>query len=267
MDYKAYIESGKLESYVQGNCTPEEAREAECMARIFPEVKEELESIRSAIEKYALANKVEPPEKLKSRILAAIHGEQLSSNDPGRAKVIEMSPPAKRTGNPSKYLVAACMAIAMISAFIVFSLSKSNKRLSREVADLKGQEQKIREEYASVQEQLMVMSDPHALPVAMKGLPLSPQSLATVYWNRDSKHVYLSVNSLPEPPEGKQYQLWGIVNGNPVDLGVFNIPSANGSLLQEMKPVEDAVAFAVTLENSGGSAVPTMAQMYVIGNI
>ena len=37
--------------------------------------------------------------------------------------------------------------------------------------------------------------------------------------------------------------------------------------LHEMKNMEDPQAFAVTLEPKGGSAIPTMDQMYVMGEI
>jgi anti-sigma-K factor RskA len=36
-------------------------------------------------------------------------------------------------------------------------------------------------------------------------------------------------------------------------------------LLQKMKSVENPQAFAVTLEPKGGSAVPTLNQMFVMG--
>jgi anti-sigma-K factor RskA len=34
-----------------------------------------------------------------------------------------------------------------------------------------------------------------------------------------------------------------------------------------MKNIPRAEAFAITLENAGGSAVPTMSQLYVIGKV
>jgi hypothetical protein len=51
-------------------------------------------------------------------------------------------------------------------------------------------------------------SNPNSIPPVMKGLSLSPQSLITVYWNRNSKEIYLSIHLLLQPPLGKQYQLW-----------------------------------------------------------
>lgn len=274
MDFKEYIESGKLESYVLGICTPEESQEAECMARIFPEVKRELELMRTTFEQYAIANKSEPPAALKSKIFAAIEEEEKKSKNIADAKVVSMAPKTP-SGNASlRFMMAACVAMLIVSVFIAFNLYNKNHNLAQQVNQMQSQQQTALQNYSNMQQQLentqrqmLVMNDPHTLPVTMKGLPLSPQSLATIYWNKDSKDVYIAVNSLPQPPSGKQYQLWAIVNGTPVDLGVFNVPALNDSLLQKMKSVDGVVAFAVTLEKSGGNPIPTMNEMYVMGNI
>ena len=91
MDFREYIESGNLEFYVLGNCTNEEILEAECMARIFPEVRNELEQLRSYFEMDALANKIEPPVQLKSRILADINQIE-ASRGTSETKVFTISP-------------------------------------------------------------------------------------------------------------------------------------------------------------------------------
>ncbi|HKR05782.1 MAG TPA: anti-sigma factor [Bacteroidia bacterium] len=271
MDPKEYIESGKLESYALGNCTPEEMQEAECMMRIFPEVKREMESIRTSFEKYLLANKVEPPASLKSKIFEAIEEEEKKTVE---TKVINLQTTSKSQVPVLKYLIAASIALLVVSAYFSFSLFEKNKNLSSRLDELTVEQKAMQSHYSDMQNKLentqkhlAIMSDPNAVPVAMKGLQISPQSLAMIYWNKESKEVYLSVNSLPQPPSGKQYQLWAIVNKAPVDLGVFDMAVTGDSLLHKMKAVDGASAFAITLENAGGSVSPTLDQMYVIGNI
>jgi anti-sigma-K factor RskA len=61
--------------------------------------------------------------------------------------------------------------------------------------------------------------------------------------------------------------LWAMVNGKPVDLGVFDAQNQPKKLLLAMKEVGDAQAFAVTLEKRGGSASPTMEKMVVLGAV
>jgi hypothetical protein len=80
----------------------------------------------------------------------------------------------------------------------------------------------------------------------MKGLPISPASVALVFWNKSTKEVFLDVKNLPVPPEGMQYQLWALDNGVPVDAGVFDLADAGN--LQKLKSINNAQAFAVTLE-------------------
>ena len=70
---------------------------------------------------------------------------------------------------------------------------------------------------------------------------------------------------MPKAPEGKEYQLWAIVDGKPVDLGMYD--ENNSQKLQAMKTISKPQAFAITLENKGGSPTPTMEQMYVLGNV
>ncbi|RZK28201.1 MAG: anti-sigma factor [Hymenobacter sp.] len=70
----------------------------------------------------------------------------------------------------------------------------------------------------------------------------------------------------PLPP-GKQYQLWALDNGKPVDAGVLTAATTAGSGLQQMKDIASAQTFAMTVEPTGGSAGPTLTTMTVVGNI
>lgn len=267
MDIKEYIESGKLENYVLGICSPEEKQEAECMARIFPEVRQELESIRASFEQYVLANKVEPPSSVKSKIFDTIETEDKTSSK-REAKVLSMqSQPKAEIGMVLKLLLAASIVLALICGYVAYNQQQKNKSLVSEISSLKDTQQQLNNRFTKANEQLVVISNPNSAHVIMKGTPVSPQSVATIYWNKESKDVYIAVNSLPQPPKDKQYQLWGIVNGKPVDLGVFNMLSPSDSILQKMKSVEGATTFAVTLEKAGGSPTPTLDQMYVAGNL
>ncbi|HEY4654886.1 MAG TPA: anti-sigma factor, partial [Cyclobacteriaceae bacterium] len=64
--------------------------------------------------------------------------------------------------------------------------------------------------------------------------------------------------------ENSQYQLWGIVDGKPVDAGVFD-SDADG--LIPMQRIRGASAFAVTIEPRGGNQQPTLSTLQVIGNV
>ena len=112
-----------------------------------------------------------------------------------------------------------------------------------------------------------LMKNPLMAIVKMSGVPKSPDpsSMATVYWDTKSKEVYLLVNQLPKPVANKQYQLWAIVDGKPVDVGIFD--SVEGLSFVKLKTIQKAEAFAITLEKKGGSATPDMEAMYVMGKV
>ena len=78
----------------------------------------------------------------------------------------------------------------------------------------------------------------------------------------------MDITNLPSPAADKQYQLWAIVDGAPVDMGVFDLASAEtDTTFQNVPFIENPQAFAVTLEPKGGSTNPTLDQMYVVGNV
>ncbi len=107
-----------------------------------------------------------------------------------------------------------------------------------------------------------VAGDKYSVPVVLKGTKKSPDALAKIFWMKNTGAVYVDATYLPQAPQGKQYQLWAIVNGAPVDAGM--IETANGTYkIQKMKSFGSAEAFAITLENTGGSATPTMEEMVV----
>ena len=99
--------------------------------------------------------------------------------------------------------------------------------------------------------------------VDLKGMPTAPDYSAVVYWNPNSKQVMLMPENLPKPPLNKQYQLWALKDGKPIDAGVFDMTGD----MTNMKKIQDADAFAITLEPMGGSVNPTMDAMYVVGKI
>jgi anti-sigma-K factor RskA len=104
-------------------------------------------------------------------------------------------------------------------------------------------------------------------PVVMQGVKTHPGMMATVYWDQNSKDVYMVVNNLPAPPSGKQYQLWAIIDGKPVSAGLYDMTDPS-KMVQKMKNIQGNVqTFAITLEQKGGSSTPTLDQMYVAGNV
>lgn len=270
MDIKAYIESGILESYVMGLATEAECREVEFHAAKFPEIKNELLAIELSINKYALLHQKNPPEHLKEKIFS-----QISSQENKTAKIIDIktakAPDNTAGKNSWSFWVAASVLLLLVSVAGNYFLYNKWRSAENELIALNAEKTMIADQlniqktsFEKMNAEMAVLKQPFNKVVSLKGIPaISPNSLATVYWNQNSKEVFINVNSLPVPPADKQYQLWALANGTPIDAGVFEASDSVG--LQKMKVIENAQAFAVTLEQKGGSQTPTLAAMYVMG--
>jgi anti-sigma-K factor RskA len=110
---------------------------------------------------------------------------------------------------------------------------------------------------------LSVLHDPKMAMIKLADVK-GQKNLATVFWDRNNKDVYVVANVLPKVKTGKQYQLWALVNGKPVDVGMID-PHCIG--VCKMKTTPHAEAFAITLENEGGSSTPTMKELCVMGEV
>ncbi|MCO6489169.1 MAG: anti-sigma factor [Phaeodactylibacter sp.] len=258
MDIRSYISSGILEHYVLGRLSPQEEAEVEKFAEQYPEIREELDAIEVAMEEYALLHGRMPPPGVLSAILQRLHAEhKVAARPVGRRLRI--------LGYAAGLLLAAAVA-GLLATY------QMNRRQSADIAGLNQQMASLQQSCDSVQavaqqleRSLDFVRQPATRAVVMQSTGLSAGAVATVFYNPERRQSLLSVGQLPPNDAGKQYQLWAIVGNRQVSMGVFDY-QAEGELLREVEFVPDANAFAVTLEDRGGSAVPTLDQMYVLGN-
>lgn len=265
MELKTFIESGIIESYLLGTATMEEIRLVNDMIAKHPELKTEFNAIETALLKTAESNATTPDASVKQKIFLKINAVDEPSNN-----AISFKP--SRSNTLLKYGIAASVAFLIVSLvlnmiFISRGIALQNElvKLNKEKTYMQAEVDNQQRNMSKMEEQFAVITDPNNKKVMLKGMDMAPNSMATVFWNNASKDVYLYINNLPDPPTDKQYQLWAIVDGKPVDAGMFDM--GKGETLQKMKSFSDAQAFAVTLENKGGSATPTMEAMYLMGEV
>ncbi len=280
MDVKSYISSGILEDYILGQASDQERLEVECMSHIYPEIKQDLSRLESAMEGYAFSYQTTPPPNLKDRIFKQIEEieEQQKKNQQPEPKIISINDAGinmKTERAKTVYLklaVAASVSILIATGFFSYNLYRNYVGQKQQITNLTEERNAVSGTLSSLQEifnikeeELAVLKDPNNIKVLLKGLEnKAPDGLTSVYFNPSDNSVYLSLNTLPEPPSGKQYQLWAIVEGQPVDMGVFEYRLET---LQKMKQVENPQAFAVTLEEKGGSPTPTLEEMFALGKV
>ena len=245
-----YISSGVVESYVLGLASVEERNEFEKMCRQYPEVLQARIAFELLLEKQAMQNAIEPSSDLKQKVF-----EEINSS----AKVISITETSARKMNWWKYAAAVLIILFAGSLYWGISLQKKKKELSEQLNDSNTR-------MAQLEQDLKVLQGNPAIKMArMDGTIVSPQSYNTVYWDTTSHDVYLLVNNLPKPASDQQYQLWALLNGQPIDMGMLEI-SEKPLQLYHMKNVQAAQAFAITLEKKGGNPTPKGA-MYVVGKL
>ena len=289
MNIEEYISSGVLELYATGSLTTAEAAEVERMAMQYPEIRAELTLIQSTLERYAESHAMNPPPALKNKVLAAVKqhnnlqaGKNFNNMNPENiagaqpvGRIIPISRAANQAAASSafKWLVAASLILLILSNALSFYFYQKWKATDENLQIALNTQQQYAQNYKQVQQKLAVnqkiltlMNDDNTLRIQLKGVEKSPESEVTVYWHRLTKDVYLNVNNLPTPPANKQYQLWALVDGKPLDAGLLSANNITTDL-QHMKDVQQAQAFAITLEPKGGSINPTLAEMYVMGKI
>lgn len=246
MDIQALLESGLLEAYVLGHSSPEETIEILRLAAEHPEVKTEIEHIESTLEAFAMAHAVAPPAWMKGRIMDQVN-ESESEN-----KVTEFITSPTTSGPMIWSLIL--MGI-MLTSSMVFFYSRIRQK-EKQVAQFQQNIVDCQQTQKDLQKRADFLRDRHTKPVEMAALPGKDSGLkAVVFYNTSQKASYLDLSELPAPPTGKDFQLWALVGGQPVSLGVIAV-SKDTSFIA-VKHIEDAGAFAVSLEPTGGSPSPT----------
>ncbi|MBC8048437.1 MAG: anti-sigma factor [Fimbriimonadaceae bacterium] len=257
-----------MELYVAGVLSVDENMEVEEYALHHPEIKSEINSIEKAFEKYALAHAKQPSKSVLNNVLSAIE-TQNGKVHKGEGRILQMKP-AAAVSPFLKYLAYAAVALLFISGSLNIYYYNKFQNTQQQLVALQGENEYLANQFNTMQAnydelagEMNFIKSPDNIAVTMKGSALQPDAIATIYWNKQSGDVHLNVNNLPVPPQGKQYQLWAIKDGERIDAGVFDM---DGSI-QIMKNIPAADAFAVTLEPVGGSKVPTIELIYVVGNV
>lgn len=296
MNIQAYIESGILEEYVLGTVTPQEKQEVECMSHIYPEIKEELLRTESALEEYALKHQATPPPSLKESIFAQMNFDA-PAEEPGAEDATEQQtvsqPDAATTAEPvrtearvidnafervetqvvtpgwAKLAVAAAVLLAIFAGWSAMQMTDMKNASNTAVAKVESMEadmaaMKSQAEYN--QAVATLFRSPSYKHVHLAGLEKSPESAVSAFWNTQTNEVLIDVQNLPAAPQGKQYQLWSIVDGKPLDIGMID-NAFTGKVLKMKNTKAGSAAFAITLEKEGGNPTPTMDEMYVMGKV
>ena len=263
METQEYIESGVLELYVYGLLSETENEEVALKAKNSPEINAEIIAIEKAI--VALSSSFSPfhsvanYEKIKEKL-------ELKHTP----KVIELEP----TRNWSQYIGWAAALLLLLG--IGYQYNQAQFVTNQVVESSATEKAKLEKDLKTLQlkneaseTSLAVVRDTKNTVVALGGQAVAPESYAKVYWNKDTKVVYIDAAGLPEPPQGMVYQVWALKLNplTPTSIGLLENFDANDQKLFAVNNADQAEAFGITLEPAGGSLTPTMEKLYTLGKV
>lgn len=252
MNVKEYISSGIIESYVLGLASEAERQEFEQNCVQYPEIAQARTAFEIALEEKMLEDAVAVPLPLKQKIDEKIKS---STFETATEYLEDERTPVRQIG-AWRWIAAASLILLVVSLYWTISTTKKYRDLQAQNKEL---QEKIQQSTAQVSD---MQDDMEKLKHPMKTAALKSEddrAYAIVYWDTvsASRNVYLMINNLPQAPTDKQYQLWALLNNEPIDLGMIEVKQKR--LLYQMKNVQNAQAFAITLEPKGGSEKPTTA--------
>jgi anti-sigma-K factor RskA len=268
MDKDKFLRTGLLEQYVLGLTNEEESAEVERYAEAFPELAKEIDEMRKALEQYAMQYVEMPPKELKARVMHSIDQEMTSQhagNGNGRIPTHQASPWRQRLFNWSLYAAIAVLgAFAFIFQQGKVGAEKNYNQLSVKFEALKSECERNQRDKADVERNYAFFQHPATIPVKLEGSALAPEAEAIAYLNHGQKVACINLTKLPQPPEGKTYQLWADVEGHMINMGVVDFQRED---LQIVKYIENAESLNLTLEPAGGSKEPTVELLYANGEV
>lgn len=258
-----YIESGILELYIFGVLTEEENKDVQQMAARHPEVQQEILSIERAV--IDLSYSVSP--QLSPEVYHKIRQQLIEKH----GSVVQMEP---RKGGVSSYIGWAAAVVLLFGIGVQYFMYTETEK---EVQATAIQRDKFQQMLASVdkenkihKEKLDIIRDKNNMIVPLAGQQVAPDAYAKVYLNDAKDQIYVDIAGLPAAPEGKEYQVWAIMLDplTPTSIGVLNKEQiAEHKGIIKVDNFEGVQAFGITLEPAGGSATPTMEQLYTLGKV
>ena len=171
-------------------------------------------------------------------------------------------------------IAVAASFIFIISTLGLFlytqSLESDLADRSLTISEQRNTIQRLETEVQRKEELLTILEAREVDLVVMDGLAeVTPNGYGKVVWDKQNGLALLQVANLPSVPSDKDYQLWFIVNGQPVSAGVFaiNDPTRDNFFkIEELQSSANDGAFAITMEPKGSVPQPT-GDMYLLGNM
>jgi anti-sigma-K factor RskA len=261
MNIHEYISSGVVELYVMGLCTEDDRKELEQLRLQHPELDEAIRKFEQLLESNMMEQGLLPTAETNERVLSALDAMPIAQAEYPPAKVRKMS--------RQQWMAAAAVLLLIVSGYIIYSLAVNNYELREKLSGSPGIQATIDEDNIDAtlpEEDYKIMLDPKITPVAMYGVGDYAACRCTMFWDKKTGKMYMIIHHLPLSSEEEDYQLWGMVNNQPVNIGIIK-DEIRGRFIEVDKVPAEATSFIVTLEKAGGSSTPNLQETYLNGKI
>lgn len=257
--------------------TPEEIRLVE-EALVDPVIAQELEEIRDTLADFSIKMEKPVPASVKANLDRLLFAEEAATHTTEPApqvqapepKVIQMN---TSSGSKFRFLAAAASLALLISLGANTYQFMSYQQVRDRMAELESSNTVLAGEIKVVKQDLgfygtisnfFEKGDIKTYELAAVG---EKQGKAVVFFDAKTGKVAIKATELPELSNEYQYQLWALVDGKPIDMGMIPNDSVGKDQLAMLKSVKGMQAFAITKEPYGGKPSPTLEEMVVMGKV
>ena len=216
----------------------------------------------AAAEMATLQSGETPSLSVKKKIMEIAHSSKTES---ANATVHKM--------NWYRLAVAASILFVLTSIGLVMYSTNLWEKVQNKEAMISQQQtiiERLESEVQRKEELLTILEARDVDLVMMEGLAdMSPNGYGKVVWDKEGGNALLQVANIPSVPIDKDYQLWFIVNGQPISAGVFAVDDSGSDNFFKIEQLQSSAtegAFAITMEPKGGVPQPT-GDMYLLGNM
>jgi len=234
-----------------------------------------------------LAPQNEPPPELKRRLLNTIAAEGKTDPSVFAKRETKSSAPATIRPMPQRtFFQRAQGSLAWAAVFLLLAvgygyflqksdIAKLRQQLAAQAAQLNDRQAEIKllqfemDRQQTVIQQIQKSQASHLLLVNLQGAEGKIAGGVKVLLDPQTAGGSFIAYNLPPLTEAYDYQLWFILDGKPVDAGVFEV-NDKGEFIGVVKHLPATLtgiaAFAITREPNGGRPTPTM-PIYWVGNV
>lgn len=268
MTNKELIASGELELYVAGVLPESRMKEIAEIATNDAEVLSEIEQIEAIVMR--LAKEANPKnEQHFSEVLKKIIVDRVATDT--KVRSLDTSEKSASKSPNFRNIVGWAAAILFL---VFFGLQyQQNAKLDEEIInkekELAALQTRLNNQVAELsykQSVLSAVTSDQTKIIQLAGQQISPKSAVKVFWDQENRQVVLDTKKLPKAPEGMVYQVWSL-KLNPLQPTSIGLLEGHGDQ-QNLFLLENAnlsEGFGITLEPAGGSKVPTLEKLYVLG--